>query len=95
MSWGHASSKIQLHCLQCFLIMELTGIVSGSQQVSLWQVFAGADITKSGHCYEKMKTELPASTVLICNLLTGRRVLMSRSQNLDFMQEAVGHVNVS
>lgn len=75
--------------------MELTGIVPGSQQVSLWQVFAGADITKSGQCCEKMKTRLQASIVFICSLLTGRRVLMSHSQNLDLMWEVVGHVNVS
>lgn len=95
MSWGHTSTKTQLHCSQWFLIMELTGIVSGSQQVSLWQVFAGAAVTKSGQCNEKMETGLPASTVLICNLLTVRRVLMSRSQILDLMQKVVGHVNDS
>lgn len=81
--------------LTVFFNNELAGIVSGSQQVSLWQVFAGADTTKSGQCYEKMKTGLPASVVLICNLLTGRQVLMSHSQNLYLMQEAVGRVNVS
>lgn len=75
--------------------MELTDVFSGSQEVSLGEVFAGADIKRSGQCYEKMETGLPASTVLICNLLTSRCVLMSHSQNLDLLQEAVGHVNVS